>query len=210
MSAIALPSFRMTGKGFRALTITQAKLIFRERAVLVWVGLPVVLLIIFGNIHSFQTPQHDLGGRRVIDVYVPTIAGMLPLFLGLVGLPMAMAGLREKEVLPRFSVSPVPAAGLLAALLTVIVGLVTVGVLLIIAVGRLAFDVSAPANLGAVVSSFVLGSTAVLALGLMVAAFARTGPMASGLGVPLMVINFFFSGLLRAGRRDAAHVADDR
>jgi ABC-2 type transport system permease protein len=46
-----------------------------------------------------------------------------------------------------------------------------------------------------VVVGFLFGGTAVLALGLVVAARARSAAAASGLGVPLMVLNFFASGL---------------
>ncbi|MFI9269595.1 ABC transporter permease [Kitasatospora sp. NPDC052896] len=185
----------MTRKGFRTLTITQARLLLREPAALIWLLLPVLLVIVFGNIPAFQSAQASLGGKRVIDVYVPTLAAMVPLFLALTGLPMTMAGYREKGVLRRLSVSPVPAAGLLAALVTVIAALAAAGVVLIVGIGVLAFHVAAPANMGSVIASFLLGGTAVLALGLMVAAVARSGAMASALGVPLMVLNFFASGL---------------
>jgi ABC-2 type transport system permease protein len=106
-----------------------------------------------------------------------------------------MAALREKGVLRRLSVSPVPATGMLAALLSVIAAFIAVGVTLVIAVGRLAFHVRPPADLGAVAASFVLGGTAVLALGLVGAALAPTVGAATGTGVPVMVLNFFFSGL---------------
>ncbi|MEW1859770.1 ABC transporter permease [Streptomyces sp. NPDC088194] len=192
-SAPAVP--RMTRQGFRALTATQARLLLREPAAVFWLLFPLGMVILFGNIPAFRTDSDSLGGRSVIDVYVPTIAAMVPLFLGCVMLPMNMASLREKGILRRLSVSPVPVAGMLAALLTVMAALITVGVALIIAVGRLAFHVRPPSDIGAVIASFVLGSTAVLALGLVVAALAPTAGAASGSGVPVMVLNFFFSGL---------------
>jgi ABC-2 type transport system permease protein len=108
---------------------------------------------------------------------------------------MTMAGWREKDVLRRLSVSPVPAAGMLGALVVVIAGLAAAGVAVIVAIGALAFGVSTPAHPGAVLVTFLFGSAAVLALGLLIAARARTGAAASGLGVPLMVLNFFATGL---------------
>jgi ABC-2 type transport system permease protein len=182
-------------RGLRALTATQAKLLLREPAALVWLGLPVLLLVVFGNIPAFQSHTAALGGKRVIDVYVPTLAAMVPLFLACTALPMTMASWREKDVLRRLSVSPVPAAGMLTALVVVMAGLAALGVAVVVAVGALAFGVSTPAHPGAVLTAFVFGSAAVLALGLLIAARARTGPAASGLGVPLMVLNFFATGL---------------
>ncbi|AEW98752.1 ABC transporter permease [Streptantibioticus cattleyicolor] len=192
---LTLPPLRMTRRGFRTLTAVQAKLLLREPAALIWLLLPVVLLVIFGNIPGFLTPQTSLHGKRVIDAYVPTLAAMVPLFLGCTALPMTMAGYREKDVLRRLSVSPVPARGLLAALVTVIAALAVADVVVMVAIGVLAFDVTAPADPAAVLASFLLGGAAVLALGLMVAAVARNSGIASALGVPMMVVNFFFSGL---------------
>jgi ABC-2 type transport system permease protein len=191
MSAV----LRFPRRGLRVLTATQARLLLREPAALVWLFLPVLLVVLFGNIPAFQHPEANLGGKRVIDAYVPTLAAMVPLFLACTALPMTMAGWREKDVLRRLSVSPVPAAGMLGALVAVIAALAAAGVALIVAIGVLAFDVATPAHPGAVLATFVLGSTAVLALGLVIAARARTGPAASGLGVPLMVLNFFATGL---------------
>jgi len=195
MSAFALPSLRMSSKGFRTLTLTQARLLLRAPAALVWLLLPVAMVVLFGCIPSFGTAQKALDGKRVIDVYVPTLAAMVPLFLACTALPMTMAGYREKGVLRRLSVTPVPAAGMLGALLAVMAALTALGVALIIAIGALAFHVAAPADPAAVCAAFVLGTTAVLALGLIVAAVARTSGAAGGMGVPLMVLNFFFSGL---------------
>jgi ABC-2 type transport system permease protein len=98
----------MTRKGFTMLTLTQARLLFREPAALIWLLAPVVLVLVLGSIPGFRTPQAALGGLRVIDVYVPTFASMVPLFLALTALPMTLASYREKDVLRRLSVSRCP------------------------------------------------------------------------------------------------------
>jgi ABC-2 type transport system permease protein len=120
---------------------------------------------------------------------------MVPLMLALMVLPGRMAMLREKNALRRFKVSPVPPAGMLAALLVLIAGLSAVGVALIAGLGVGVFGATVPSGLGTVVAAFVLGSTAVLALGLVVAAAVPSEGSANGFGAPLMIINFFFSGL---------------
>ncbi|WUH95400.1 ABC transporter permease [Streptomyces sp. NBC_00433] len=195
MTTFAAPRARMTAQGFRTLTATQARLLLRAPAALIWLAFPLLMLIAFGSIPGFRTADADLGGRSVLDVYVPTIAAMVPLFLGCTALPMTMADHREKGFLRRLSVSPVPAEGMLAALLAVIAVLAAAGVGVITAVGGLAYHVKAPADPGAVAAAFLLGTTAVLSLGLVAAALARTSAAAAGMGVPLMVLNFFFSGL---------------
>lgn len=195
-SAPLVPALRMSPKGFRALVAMHARLLLREPGTAVVVLLPPALLLIFANIHGARyTPQKTLGGRTVLDVYVPTFAAMLPLMLALTVLPGRMAMLRENKALRRFRVSPVPPAGMLVALLVVIVSLAAAGVVLVAALGVGVYGATVPSGLGTVVAAFVLGSAAVLALGLIVAAVAPSQGTASGLGVPLMILNFFFSGL---------------
>jgi ABC-2 type transport system permease protein len=185
----------MTPTGFRALTAMHMRLLIREPGALLFAFLPPALLIIFGNISSFRAPKASLDGRTVLDVYVPTFAAMVPLLLALTVLPGQLVVFREKNALRRFAVSPVPPAGMLAALMAVIAGLAAAGVLVVVGIGALAFGVTAPSSLATVVAAFVLGAAAVLALGLVVAAVASTGAVANALGLPMMFANFFFSGL---------------
>jgi len=189
------PRRRLTARGFRALIGMHVRLLFREPGVAIIVLLPVVLLVIFGTIPGTKQPQADLGGRSVLDVYVPTIAAMVPLMLACTGLPTAMASLRERNALRRFSVSPVPPGGMLAALVAVLSSMALVGVLLVVVLGLAVFGAKAPANLGAVISAFVLGFAAVMAMGMIAAALATSSGMATGMGTPFMILNFFFSGL---------------
>ena len=61
------------------LTITELKLFTRGRAGVglgVSVGIPLLLLIIFGSIHSFKTPVKAFGGLTTLDVYIPDPAGL--------------------------------------------------------------------------------------------------------------------------------------
>lgn len=188
-------ALRMSPRGLRALTAMHARLLFREPGTLVIAVLPVGLLVVFGNIPSFRKPSAALGGRTTLDVFVPTFAAMMPLMLALAVLPGIMAAFREKNALRRFSVSPVPPAGMLASLLIVITALAAMGVLVVTGVGAIAFGVRAPGGLGTVIASFALGATAVLALGLVAAAISPTTAVANGIGLPIMFVNFFFSGL---------------
>jgi len=189
------PRRRISAKGFKALIAMQVKLMLREPGVAVIVLLPVLLIVIFGSISGTKTPQADLGGRSVLDVYVPTIAAMVPLMIACTGLPTAMASFRERNALRRFAVSPVPPGGMLAALVVVFSALAALGVALVVLLGFVVFGAQVPADRGAVISSFVLGFTAVMAMGMIAAAVATSSGMANGIGIPFMILNFFFSGL---------------
>ena len=189
------PPRRLTARGFKALISMHVKLLRREPGASVMILLPLALLIIFGCIPGAKKPEADLSGRSVLDVYVPTIAAMIPLLIACTGLPTAMASFRERNALRRFRVSPVPPGAMLAAMVLVMSALAAVGVALILVLGFGVFGAHAPSNVGAVISSFVLGFTAVMAVGMIPAAVATTSGMATGIGVPFMILNFFFSGL---------------
>jgi ABC-2 type transport system permease protein len=189
------PRRGLTARGFWALAAMHLKLMRREPGVFVMIVVPVVLLTVFGTIPGTKTPEADLGGRSVLDVYVPTIAAMVPLMVACTGLPSTMASFRERNTLRRFSVSPVPPGGMLAALVAVLSAFAALGVLLIVLLGTLVFGAKTPSNTGAVVSSFVLGFIAVIAVGMVPAAIATSNSMANGIGIPFMIINFFFAGL---------------
>ena len=189
------PPRRLTAGGFKALISMHVKLLRREPGASVMILLPLALLIVFGCIPGAKKPEADLGGRSVLDVYVPTIAAMIPLLIACTGLPTAMASFRERNALRRFRVSPVPPGAMLAAMVLVMSALAAVGVALILVLGFGVFGAHAPSNVGAVISSFVLGFTAVMAVGMIPAAVATTSGMANGIGVPFMILNFFFSGL---------------
>lgn len=185
----------LTARGFFALAAMHLKLMRREPGAFVTILLPVVLLIIFGTVPGAKTPQADLGGRSVLDVYVPTIAAMTPLMVACTVLPGAMASFRERNTLRRFQVSPVPPGGMLAALVSVLTAFAALGVVLIVLLGTLVFGAKMPANVGATVSAFVLGFAAIIAVGMIPAAIATTNTMANGIGIPFMILNFFFAGL---------------
>jgi ABC-2 type transport system permease protein len=185
----------LTVKGFFALAAMHLKLMRREPGAFVTILLPLVLLTVFGTIAGAKTPQADLGGRSVLDVYVPTIAAMTPLMVACTVLPGAMASFRERNTLRRFQVSPVPPGGMLAALVSVLAAFAALSVVLIVLLGTLVFGAKLPSNLGAVISAFALGFVAIIAVGMVPAAVAGTNTMANGIGIPFMILNFFFAGL---------------
>jgi ABC-2 type transport system permease protein len=196
LSSRLLPEFRMTGKGFRTLVRTQARLLWREPAVVLsGIALPVVLITVFGFIPAFGKPAASLGGRSTLDTYVPTFAMLSSVLTAFTALPVSFADLRERGVLRRLSVSPVPAAGLLAAQVTVLAAVAAATATAVVLIGVVGFGAAVPGNPVLMLASYVLGTTALLAIGLLIAALAPSAGVATGFGVPTMIVNFFFAGV---------------
>lgn len=191
-----IPEFRMTGNGFRTLVRTQARLLWREPAVVLsGIVLPIALITVFGFIPAFGKPSASLGGRTTMDVYVPTFAMLPSVLTAFTALPVTFADLRERGVLRRLAVSPVPAAGLLAAQVTVIATTAAATAVSVVLIGVVGFGASLPAHPLLELASYVLGTTALLAIGLLIAALAPSAGVATGFGVPAMILNFFFAGV---------------
>jgi ABC-2 type transport system permease protein len=185
-----------SGPALRRLTITEAKLVIRERSSIIWgFGFPLLLLIIFGNIPSFRKPDKDLGGLTLLDAYVPILIAMVIALLSVSAMPAFLTGYRERGVLRRMATTPVGPSRVLAAQL--IVNLVqAVGTLiLILGVAWLAFGVALPRQPAGFAIAAIFSLAAVLTLGLLVAAVAPTGRSANAIGTLLFFPMMFFAGL---------------
>lgn len=178
------------------LTLMELKLFLREPTALAFtIGLPTILLVAFGSIPVMREPSEDFGGLSFIDVWVPSLVVITLVILALQALPVTLATYREKGVLRRMGTTPVHPAMVLAAQLIVYALAAVAGIGTLIGVGRLAFGVPVPQNLLGFVAAFVFGMSALFALGLVVAAVARTGRVATGLGMVLFFAAMFLGGV---------------
>jgi ABC-2 type transport system permease protein len=173
---------------------TETRLFLREPMALFW-GLvfPLVLLIVMGV--ASDGPKKDLGGLRLVDVYTPILIGFVIAVLAVNAVPPVLAGYRERGVLRRLSTTPVPPAALLAVELMINFAVVLAGMVAILAVARLAFDVPLPGQPAGFLVAVVLAALALLAIGLFVAAVAPSGRMGNAIGAIVFFPMMFFAGL---------------
>ncbi|MFK0210664.1 MULTISPECIES: ABC transporter permease [unclassified Streptomyces] len=175
---------------------TELRLFGREPAALFWVMLsPTVLLVVLGLIPSFREASEDLGGRRVIDVYVPVAVLFALIMAGLQAMPPVLAAYRERGILRRMSTTPVRPATLLTAQLVVHGAAALVSSLLAITVGRLAFGVALPENLAGYAVALLLAVAGTLALGAAVCAVSRTQKIATAVGSAVFFPSMFTAGV---------------
>src|ERR1700677_4982449 len=141
MSVMTAPPPAFTrGSALGRLTLTELKLFTRGRALvgmLLTVAVPLLLLIIFGGIRSFNRPVKVYGGLTVLDVYVPILLAFSVALLSLLTIPPALAGYREMGVLRRLQTTPAGPVRVLTAQLAVKFGAAAVTVIVILAVARI-------------------------------------------------------------------------
>lgn len=178
------------------LTKTETKLFFREpAAVFFTLAFPPVLLVILGSIPAMRAPDESLGGLRVIDLYAPIIVTMAIAMFSLSSLPQLFATNREKGVLRRMRTTPVKPSMMLGAQLLMCT-VMSVGVMVVVlAIGRLAFGVSLPNRPLAYVVGYLLCALAMFSIGLLVASLAPSGRGAGAIGTLLFFPVLFFGGL---------------
>lgn len=180
-------------RAFIATTVTELKLLIREPAAAVFVlGLPLLLLIM--NSSHGNAPDPDLGGAGALDLLVPGYIALVIATMGLMTLPVTLAGYREQGVLRRQRATPLSATVLLAAHVVVAVVVTLVGVALLVAVGMLAFDLNAPQDLGVAAVSLLTAAVAIYALGFLLAGFAPTARTAQAVAAGLYFPMIFLSG----------------
>ncbi|GHH62992.1 transport permease protein [Kitasatospora indigofera] len=165
---------------WRAVLRAEARLFRREPLALFWIVLfPALLVTILGLVPAFRQPQAELGGRRVIDLYVP-VAVLLALILsGLQAMPPVLAGYRERGILRRMSTTPVRPGALLAAQILLHGAAALGSAALSLTVGRLAFGVALPRQAPGYLLALLLAALAALGAGAGVAALSRTTKIAS-------------------------------
>ena len=148
------------------------------------VGLPMLLLVIFGSIPSLTQPKKEFGGVSFFTIYTPTLVVLVLLVLALLSVPVQMAGYREQGVLRRMTTTPVPAPRSSARSWSVNIILAAVAIAMLLGVGAGAFNLVLPAQAGWFVLSLLLTVAAMFGIGLCMAALPLSPQVANAIGRP--------------------------
>jgi ABC-2 type transport system permease protein len=195
LRALPLPG-TPRGAAFGQIVLNEARLTWRRPvALVVGVGIPVLLLVIFSQLPSFRQASAALGGLTAFDLYVPVLTVFSLAMLALLGLPMPLASYRELGVLRRLSTTPVPPSWLLAAQGTVQVGTALAGLAIILITSVTEFGAPAPKSPAGLILSLALAIAGLFPIGLTITAVARTANAASVIGRLAFFPLMFFAGL---------------
>lgn len=197
MSSLTLPlPGTPRGAAFGQIVLNEARLTWRRPVVLVaGVGIPVLLLVIFGELPSFHQATAALGGYTAFDLYVPVLIAFSLAMLALLGLPMPIASYRELGVLRRLSTTPVPPSWLLAAQGVVQLCIALASLVIIFVTSVAAFGAPAPKSPAGLILSLAVSVAGLFPIGLAITAIARTANGASVIGRLAFFPLMFFAGL---------------
>jgi ABC-2 type transport system permease protein len=179
-----------------AVLIAETRLFLREPGSLFWVFVfPSALLVILGFVPAFKEAQDDLGGRRVIDLYVPISILLALITAGVQAMPPVLTAYRERGILRRMSATPVRPSALLAAQILLHGAACLGSALLVTVVGRVAYGVALPEQLPGFSLALLLAVAAALTLGATICALSRTTKAATAVGSGAYLVMMFSAGV---------------
>jgi ABC-2 type transport system permease protein len=174
----------------KMLTLTEAKLLVREPLALCWgLAFPMALLAVMGVSAS------SIDGVSLVTIYEPIVIAFVSVVFGVQGIPVQVAGYRERRILRRLATTPAGPVRVIGAQLIVSLIVVLAATVGVLAVGRLGFGVPLPRQPAGFALVVVLAATAMLALGVLIGALAPTARSAGAAGTVLFFPLMYFAGL---------------
>ena len=173
----------------------ELKLFLREPiTVLFTLALPLLILYVLGGVFTDPAQPDEFRGVGGRDYYVPAYVGLVTASIGLIALPVHIAGYRERGVLRRFRASSVPSFSVFGAQVFVALVAATFSALVLIGAALLSWDISAPDSLVGVIGGFLLSVLCFAAIGFLLGALLPSPRAAQGVGVLLWFVMFMISG----------------
>jgi ABC-2 type transport system permease protein len=172
---------------------TQTKMHFlwyfrRDGEMMFWtLAMPVFFLVLFSFAFS------DGVTAKSSAFLVPGIIGAQVLSSGFWGVGVMLATFREKHLLRRVYITPMPAWVFFASLVTYRVALLGAQAIILIGVGALLFHVRITGNPFSILAILLLGTATFVSLGTIIGALARTTESANNIASILTVPLAFLS-----------------
>jgi ABC-2 type transport system permease protein len=181
-------------KSLSKMTWMEAKLFLREpMSAFFTLIFPLIYLFMYGAI-SGNEPTPMYGGRGTIDAAIPSLTAVIISMAGLMSTTITLATYREKGILRRLGTTPVSPLVVLAAQVIVVFAMTCLGMLLLIAAGKLVYHVRFDGNAFSMLAGFVLCSLSFFGIGFILAGSMPTVRSAWVVAMVLLYPMLFLSG----------------
>ena len=181
-------------KAFRAMLAVEFKITSRNFIYIFFSFVfPPMLLLLFGSMYGNQ-PSEFFGGYGAVDILVPSYIPMILAVSGLMGLPLQLAMYRHNKVLKRYRATPVSTSTIMWPHFIVNALLCAAGIVLLLVVGKVAFDLHFFGNALAFIAALGLSVAAIFSLGFMIAAVAPNNRAATLIAYLVYFPMLFISG----------------
>jgi ABC-2 type transport system permease protein len=169
----------------------QQRLFWRSRELAFFTFmLPIILFFLLGSVYG----EDEVEGVRGADYLLAGMLGYGCVSTTFAGLAILLVIRREQGILKRLRATPLPPSTYLAAVLTSIVLVFALETVLMIAIGRVAFDTPLPARAPSLVAALLLGAVSFAALGVALSSVVRSAEGASAVVNAIYLPVSFISG----------------
>ncbi|WOT06750.1 ABC transporter permease [Shewanella youngdeokensis] len=151
--------------------------------------------VILSKLPQLQTKPITGDAVRHVEWILPGIIGMNMMFSALYGVGYVVVRYRRTGVLKRLQVTPLGAWQFLASQLISRLGATVLSSILVFVVIAVLFDIQPQGNIALLVLNTVLGSAAMISIGLLVASRTRSDELCNGLLNILSWPMMFLSGI---------------
>lgn len=204
-------------RGYLAMTGAEIRLFLREPFSIIFVLVfPLMMMMllsaVFGNDQEEATAIENgilvWRGVTPVNYYTAASVAVIIAALGLMTLPINLAGYREQGILKRLRASSAPAWVLFGAQLTVALLTFVAGTIIMGLVAWLVYDAMLPQDPLGVLVAILVGTFTFGALGLLLAALVDSSRAAQGIGLLLFFGMWLICGtappraVLPSGLRD--------
>ena len=180
-------------KRFLTFLKTELKLSLRDMNMPIFaVIMPLIIFIILGIIYGAK-PAYEGAGYTFLEQSFGAVSAVAICAGGLMGLPQAVAGAREKKLLKRFRVTPVSPVFILGVDLAMYIVYCIVSLITLTLAGLL-WGIRLRGSLLAFLGSWVITMISTLSVGMLVGGVAKDTKQASVIACILYFPMLVFSG----------------
>ena len=173
----------------------ELKLFLREPlTVLFALALPLLVLFVMGGVFGNEVDAEYYRGVGAMDYYVPAYLALVTASVGLISLPVHIAGNRDRGVLKRYHASSMPTWLVVGASVLTTFVVASASGLLLWAVATPVHSIMAPGDLGTVLVAFTGSALLFASLGVLLGAVLPTARAAQALGVLLWFVMLILGG----------------
>ncbi len=173
----------------------ELKLFLREPlTVLFALALPLLVLFVMGGVFGNEVDADYYRGIGAMDYYVPAYVALVTASVGLISLPVHIAGNRELGVLKRYHASGMPTWIVVGSSVITMFVIALFSATLLVVVAKLVHNIVWPASSIGVAGAFVISGLAFAALGVLLGAVLPNARAAQALGVLLWFVMLILGG----------------
>lgn len=154
---------------------------------------PTLMLVLFGGIYG-NVPLYPGAEVGVMDSSVPAYCVMVIGVTGLMAFPLTLAGYKEKKIYKRFDATPVGKRSIMLAQVSVNLAMTILGIGILLAAGKILYDVQIRGMAPAIWISLLFSVTAMFSMGFLFTALGKDARITNLLCYLFYFVMLFLSG----------------